>query len=47
MKQLTREIKHIMTTGYNTEDNEYYIEYWNTTNSKRKIWFILILLFNQ
>jgi len=37
MKQLTREIKHIMTTWYNSEDNEYYIEYWNTTNSNKYV----------
>ena len=33
MKQLTRELKSVLTTGYNIPDNMFYIEYWNTTQS--------------
>ena len=33
MKQLTRELKSVLTTGYNIPNNMFYIEYWNTTQS--------------
>ena len=28
MKQLTKEMKSVLTTGYNIDNNEYYIQYW-------------------
>ena len=33
MKQLTRELKSVLTTGYNVENNEYRINYWYLTYS--------------
>lgn len=33
MKQLTKELKSVFTTGYNIEDNEYRINYWYLTYS--------------
>lgn len=28
MKQLTKELKSVLTTWYNIDDNEFYIQYW-------------------
>lgn len=37
MKQLTRELKSVLTTGYNIPNNMFYIEYGNTTQSSKYV----------
>ena len=33
MRQLVKEMKNVLTTGYNIQDNHFYIEYGHTTMS--------------
>ena len=37
MKQLTKELKSVLTTWYNIDDNMFYIEYWHPTMSDKYV----------
>lgn len=37
MKQLTKEMKSTLTTGYNIDDNEYWINFWYLTYSNKYV----------
>lgn len=40
MKQLTKEMKSVLTTGYNIDDNQYRINFGNLTHSDKYVCII-------
>ena len=40
MKQLTKEMKSVLTTGYNIDNNEYWINFGNLTYSNKYVCII-------
>ena len=47
MKQLTKEMKNVLSTGYNIDDNKYWINFWYLTFSSKYVcviydWDILL-----